>query len=151
MFKKILIFALLSIILSSCGYVSIYKGAGEFNYRILVTEISGDRDMGILINTKLKRYSKIKSDKKFEVAVNTKYQKNIIAKDTAGKASDYQIKVESTFNVKSEKLNKKIKITETFNVKSLDDKFEEQRYDAIIKDNIANKIIKKLTLQLSRN
>jgi len=151
MFKKILICALLSIILSSCGYVSIYKGAGEFNYRILVTEISGDRDMGILINTKLKKYSKIKSDKDFKVAVNTKYQKNIIAKDSTGKASNYQIKVESTFNVESEKLNKKIKITETFNVKGLDDKFEEQRYDAIIKDNIANKIIKKFTLQLSRN
>ena len=151
MSKKILICALLSIILSSCGYVSIYKGAGEFNYRILVTEISGDRDMGILINTKLKKYSKIKSDKDFKVAVNTKYQKNIIAKDSTGKASNYQIKVESTFNVESEKLNKKIKITETFNVKGLDDKFEEQRYDAIIKDNIANKIIKKFTLQLSRN
>ena len=151
MFKKTFILILLSLILSSCGYEVMHKGAGKLDYRILVTEFSGDRDMGILINAKLEQYSEVKSDKKFDIKFYTTYQKNITAKDTTGQATDYQIKIVAIFNVDSEKFDKPIKITETFNVKGLDDKFEEERYDTIIKSNITNKIIKKLTLQLSRN
>mgnify|MGYP003973317983 FL=1 len=151
MFKKIFILLLLSLILNSCGYMAIYKNAVEFNYKILVAEHTGDRDMRNLINSQLEKYSEIKSDKSFIIKINTIYQKNIIAKDATGKATDYQIKVTSNFNIKSEVVNKIIKINETFNVKSMDDKFEEQRYDAIIKNNIANAIVKKIILQLSRN
>jgi len=150
MFKKIFILLLLSLILSGCGYVAIYKNAEEFNYKILVTEHTGDRDMRNLINSRLERYSEIKSDKSFIIKIDTIYEKNIIAKDAAGKATDYQIKVTSNFHIKSEVVNKIIKINETFNVKSMDDKFEEQKYDAIIKNNIANTIVKKIILQLSR-
>jgi hypothetical protein len=151
MFKKV--FALLSLLLiiSGCGYVAVYKGVAKFNYKILVSEHTGDRDMINLINTRLKKYSKIKSDESFIIKIDTIYQKNIIAKDTAGKATDYQIKVTSNFNVKSEVINKIIKINETFNVKAMDNKFEEQRYDTIIKNNIANTIVKRIILQLSRN
>jgi len=151
MFKKIFILLVLSLILSGCGYVSIYKNAGEFNYKILVAEHTGDRDMINLINSRLKRYSEIESDKSFIIKIDTIYQKNIIAKDAAGKATDYQIRVTSNFNIKSEIVNKIIKINETFNVKSMDNKFEEQRYDTIIKNNISNAIVKKIILQLSRN
>ena len=151
MFKKVFVLLFLSLITSGCGYVSVYKGVVKFNYKILVSEHSGDRDMINLINTRLKKYSKIKSDKSFIIKIDTIYQKNVIAKDIAGKATDYQIEVTSSFNVKSEVVNKIIKINETFNVKSMDNKFEEQTYDTIIKNNMANAIVKKIILQLSRN
>ena len=151
MFKKVFTLLFLSLIISGCGYVAVYKGVEKFNYKILVSEHTGDRDMINLINTQLKRYSKIKSDKSFIIKIDTIYQKNIIAKDTAGKATDYQIKVTSNFNIKSEVINKIIKINETFNVKAMDNKFEEQRYETIIKNNIANAIVKRIILQLSRN
>ena len=151
MFKKVFVLLFLSLIISGCGYMAVYKGVVKFNYKILVSEHSGDRDMINLINTRLKKYSEIKSDKSFIIKIDTIYQKNIIAKNTAGKATDYQIKVTSNFNIKSEVINKIIKINETFNVKAMDDKFKEQRYDTIIKNNIANTIIKRFILQLSRN
>ena len=151
MFKKIFILLLLSLILGGCGYETIYTNIGEFNYKILVAEHTGDRDMRNLINSRLEKYSEIKSDKRFIIKIDTIYQKNVTAKDVSGKATDYQIKVTSSFNVKSEVVNKIIKINETFNVKGMDDKFEEQRYDAIIKNNIANAIVKKIILRLSRN
>ena len=151
MFKKVFVLLFLSLIISGCGYMAVYKGVVKFNYKILVSEHSGDRDMINLINTQLKKYSKIKSDKSFIIKIDTIYQKNIIAKNTAGKATDYQIKVTSNFNIKSEVINKIIKINETFNVKAMDDKFKEQRYDTIIKNNIANTIVKRFILQLSRN
>tara|TARA_B100000795_G_scaffold85314_1_gene61966 strand:+ start:301 stop:756 length:456 start_codon:yes stop_codon:yes gene_type:complete len=151
MFKKVFVLLFLSLIISGCGYMAVYKGVVKFNYKILVSEHSGDRDMINLINTRLKKYSEIKSDKSFIIKIDTIYQKNIIAKNTAGKATDYQIKVTSNFNIKSEVINKIIKINETFNVKAMDDKFKEQRYDTIIKNNIANTIVKRFILQLSRN
>ena len=151
MFKKVFVLLFLSLIISGCGYMAVYKGVVKFNYKILVSEHSGDRDMINLINTRLKKYSEIKSDKSFIIKIDTIYQKNIIAKNTAGKATDYQIKVTSNFNIKSEVINKIIKINETFNVKAMDNKFEEQRYDTIIKNNIANTIVKRFILQLSRN
>tara|TARA_B110000037_G_scaffold154796_1_gene174583 strand:- start:189 stop:644 length:456 start_codon:yes stop_codon:yes gene_type:complete len=151
MLKKTFIVLLFSLILSGCGYMSVYKNIGQFNYKVLIVEHIGDRDMRNLINSQLKKYSEIESDKIFKIKINTNYEKNIIAKDTAGKATDYQIKVTSNFNVESETINKIIKINETFNVKAMDNKFEEQRYDAIIKNNIANTIVKRIILQLSRN
>ena len=151
MFKKIFILLLFSLILGGCGYETVYKNTAELNYKILVEEHTGDRDMRNLINSQLERYSEIKSDKIFIIKINTIYLKNIIAKDAAGKATDYQIKVTSNFNIKSEVVNKIIKINETFNVKSVDNKFEEQTYDTIIKNNMANAIVKKIILQLSRN
>ena len=151
MLKKTFIVLLFSLILSGCGYMSVYKNIGQFNYKVLIVEHIGDRDMRNLINSQLKKYSEIESDKIFKIKINTSYEKNITAKDTAGKATDYQIKVTSNFNVESETINKVIKIDETFNVKAMDNKFEEQRYDAIIKNNIANTIVKRIILQLSRN
>ena len=151
MLKKVFALLFLLLIVSGCGYVAVYKGVVNFNYKILVSEHTGDRDMINLINTRLKKYSEIKSDKSFIIKIDTIYQKNIIAKNTAGKATDYQIKVTSNFNIKSEVINKIIKINETFNVKAMDNKFEEQRYDTIIKNNIANTIVKRFILQLSRN
>ena len=151
MLKKTFIVLLFSLILSGCGYMSVYKNIGQFNYKVLIVEHIGDRDMRNLINSQLKKYSEIESDKIFKIKINTNYEKNIIAKDTAGKATDYQIKVTSNFNVESETINKIIKINETFNVKAMDNKFEEQTYDTIIKNNMANAIVKKIILQLSRN
>ena len=151
MFKKIFILLLFSLILGGCGYETVYKNTAELNYKILVEEHTGDRDMRNLINSRLEKYSEIKSGKSFIIKIDTIYQKNVIAKDVAGKATDYQIEVTSSFNVKSEVVNKIFKISETFNVKGMDDKFEEQRYDAIIKNNIANAIVKRIILQLSRN
>ena len=151
MFKKVFALLFLLLIISGCGYVAVYKGVVNFNYKILVSEHTGDRDMINLINTRLKKYSKIKSDKSFIIKIDTIYQKNITAKNTAGNATDYQINVTSNFNIKSEVINKIIKINETFNVKAMDNKFEEQRYETIIKNNIANAIVKRIILQLSRN
>ena len=151
MFKKTFIVILFSLVLSNCGYVSVYKGGQDLDYKVSVVGLSGDRDMGILIKSKLGKFSKVKTDKNFEVKINTTYTKNITAKDTTGQATDYQIRVVATFIIETEELNKKINITETFNVKALSDKFEEQRYEKIIKGNMANTIVKKLTIQLSRN
>ena len=50
MFKKSFILILLSLILSSCGYEVMHKGAGKLDYRILVTEFSNDKSNKVFDN-----------------------------------------------------------------------------------------------------
>ena len=75
MLKKTFIVLLFSLILSSCGYVSVYKNIGKFNYKVLIVEHTGDRDMKNLISSQLKKYSEIESDKIFKIKINTSYEK----------------------------------------------------------------------------
>ena len=80
---------------------------------------------------------------------DTKYEKNILSKDGTGKITSYKLKVEVTFVVKS--TNKKIRISEKKIIDSMDDKFEEARYEKSIKKGFAYSISNKLISELIVN
>ena len=76
--------------------------------------------------------------------------KKSIAKDSSGKTTDYQIKIESTFNINFEGKSNTINLTETFDYKSIDDQFKQEKYENTIKENISKIMTQKLVSQLSR-
>ena len=74
----------------------------------------------------------------------------IVAKDTAGAATEYKISVEVKFIVSSGEFKKEFQYKESFNMKSFSDRLEEQDYEKNIQTSLVNIISRKLILQISQ-
>ena len=139
------------IFLWGCGYQPLYQNLSNTDYNILIKEINGDRDINNLLVSKLKSYNSNNTNKNYEISINSIYNKEIVAKDTTGAASEYKIIVSVNFKIIGNKFNKDLNFTEDFNMKSLSDKLEENDYEKNIKSTLINSITRKLILELSKN
>ena len=137
MLKKIfLIFVLLNL-LNHCDYKPIYSNQNKINYKIIITSFNGDKDINNSITENLRRNSNGNSDKIININFETKYTKDILAKNTAGNITDYQINVSAIFTIQKEDDLKTLKLNEKFNFKKMADKYEEKNYELNIKRNLA--------------
>ena len=133
----------------SCGYSPLYKDLTNVNFSIILNEVNGNRTINNLIKSKLNTYNSNDDGKKYDIDINTKYIKDIIAKDTTGAATEYKLTVSASFKVSSNDYEREFIFKESFNMKSISDKLEEQDYEDNIKTNLVNIVTKKLILQLS--
>jgi len=149
MLKKNIIILSLILFLTNCGFTPIYLKNNNLNFSIEQIKYTGDRDLNNFLKINLDRYKNEKIDNKIFLTSETKYEKNILSKDGTGKITSYQLKVEVTFVVES--TNKKIRISEKKIMDSMDDKFEEARYEKSIKQSFAYSISSKLISELIVN
>tara|TARA_E500000178_G_scaffold335201_1_gene371850 strand:- start:433 stop:894 length:462 start_codon:yes stop_codon:yes gene_type:complete len=133
----------------SCGYSPLYKDLSNVNFSITLNEVSGNRKINNLIKSRLNAYNSNNAEKKYDIDINTKYTKDIIAKDTTGAATEYKLTINAYFKVNSNNYKKELIFQESFNMKSISDKLEEQDYEENIQSNLVNTISRKLVLQLS--
>ena len=148
MLKKIF-FIILFLNLNHCDYKPVYLNQNKINYKIVITSSSGDKDINNLIALNLKRSSKKGSDKIVNITFDTKYTKNILAKNSAGSITDYQTDVVTTFVIEKDDDSESFSVNEKFNFKKMTDKYEEKNYERNIKKNLANSISEKLILRLA--
>ena len=149
MLKKIfLIFVLLNL-LNHCDYKPVYSNQNKINYKIIITSFNGDKDINNSITENLRRNSNGNSDKIININFETKYTKDILAKNTAGNITDYQINVGAIFTIQKEDDLKTLKLNEKFNFQKMSDKYEEKNYELNVKRNLANSISQKLLLRLA--
>ena len=148
MLKKIF-FIILFLNLNHCDYKPVYSNQNKINYKIVITSTSGDKDINNFIATNLKRSSKRESDKIVNITFNTKYTKNILAKNSAGTITDYQTDVVTRFVIEKDDDSESFSVNEKFNFKKMTDKYEEKDYERNIKKNLANSISEKLILRLA--
>ena len=148
MLKKIF-FIILFLNLNHCDYKPVYSNQNKINYKIVITSTSGDKDINNFIATNLKRSSKRESDKIVNITFNTKYTKNILAKNSAGSITDYQTDVVTRFVIEKDDDSESFSVNEKFNFKKMTDKYEEKNYERNIKKNLANSISQKLILRLA--
>ena len=149
-FNKILILIIFSNLLLSCGYTPMYKDLKNLDYSITIKETSGNRKINNIIKSKLNNYTLKKSNKNFDIIFDSKYIKEIVAKDTTGAATEYKIIIRTEFKINYKKLNKEFNYTESFNMKKISDKLEEEDYEKNIKNSLISQITRKLILQLSQ-
>ena len=149
MLKKNIIILSLILFLTNCGFTPIYLENKNINFSLEQVDYIGDRDLNNFLKINLDRYKNKKNSNKIFINVETKYNKNILSKDTTGKISSYQLDVEAIFVIKS--TNKIIKITEKKILDSKDDKFEEARYEKSLKQSFAYSISNKLISELITN
>ena len=133
----------------SCGYSPLYKDLTNVNFSISLNKVNGNRTINNLIKSKLNTYNSNDSEKEYDVDINTKYIKDIIAKDTTGAATEYKLTISASFKVSSNDYEREFLFKESFNMKSISDKLEEKDYEENIKSNLVNIVTKKLILQLS--
>ena len=148
MIKKKILYISLIFILTNCGFTPIYLKNTNVNFSIEQVTYEGDRDLNNFLKTNLNQY-KNKNANKINIEVNSIYRKVILSKDGKGEVTNYQLEAEVLFLI--EPSNKKIKITEKKIMDSMDDKFEEARYERTIKQNFASSISNKLSLELIIN
>ena len=149
MLKKNIIILSLILFLTNCGFTPIYLKNNNLNFSIEQIEYTGDRDFNNFLKINLDRYKNEKINNKIFLNGETKYEKNILSKDSTGKITSYQLKVEVTFVVQS--TNEIIRISEKKIIDSMDDKFEEARYERSIKQSFAYSISNKLISELIVN
>ncbi len=135
--------------LNNCDYKPVYSSQNKIDYKIVIASFSGDKDINNLIATNIKRNSKEESGKIVEIVFNTEYTKNVLAKNSAGSITDYQIDVVTAFIIKKEKNSENFLVKENFNFQKMTDKYEEKNYERNIKKNLANSISQKLILRLA--
>jgi len=133
----------------SCGYSPLYKDLSNINFSITLNEVNGNRTINNLIKSNLNIYNSKDAEKKYDIDINTRYIKDIIAKDTTGAATEYKLTISTSFKVNSSDYKREFIFQESFNMKSISDKLEEQDYENNVQSNLVNIITRKLILQLS--
>ena len=151
MLKKISFIILLLNLLNHCDYRPVYSQQNKVDYKIVIASFTGDKEINNLIITTLKRNNKINSNKILTISFDTKYMKNILARNTAGTITDYQANVITEFTIEKENNSENFSVNEKFNFKKMTDKYEEKNYEQTIKKNLANSISQKLILRLAVN
>ena len=104
MFKKIFMLICVLGFLSSCEYKPIYSSSNKSNYQIIITDFSGDKKLNKYIVENLKRNSQKNSDKIISIRINSKYSREILAKNTLGSTTDYQARAITKFETTKMKL-----------------------------------------------
>ena len=151
MLKKIFFTIIILNLLSHCEYKPVFSNQNKVNYKIIVTGVTGDKDINNFIATMIKRNSEESSNKILNVSFDTKYTKNILAKNAAGRITDYQVNVITKFTIQKENNYENFSINEKFNFKKMTDMYEEKNYERTIRKNLANSISQKLILKLAVN
>jgi hypothetical protein len=146
MIRKNIILISLIFFLTHCGYTPIYLQNKDVNFSIEQVTYTGDREINNFFKTNLSQYKNEKVDNKIYIEVNSVYEKIILSKDGTGAVTNYQLEAEIIFLIKP--LNKVIKITDKKIMKSMDDQFEEAKYERTIKQGFASSITNKLISKL---
>ena len=149
MVKKILILIITSNLFVSCDYKPIYSNQNKTSYKVIFSEMVGDKNLNKLIVENIKRNTKRDSNEIIYIKINTSYSKDILAKNTAGSITDYQAKAIVTFKIKKNKNFDELIIHEKFNYQKITDSYEERSYEQTIKRNLASSISQKLIIRLT--
>ena len=142
----ILIFFLL--FLYSCGYTSVYKNQKSQDFQINIIEMTGDIEINNLIKNELKFYSNRNSKNKYDISINSEYQKIIISKNSAGVATDYKILVDTKISINLNNKNNILNFSENINIKNNSNSLKQNNYERNIKKNFASSIKDKFIIKI---
>ena len=145
---KIFKYVFIIIFITSCGYSPIYSNLKNKNINIQVEKINGNKDVNQLIIQKLSRYQNQSSEEVYNVNIDTNYEKLILAKNTAGNATNFRLNLDVKIIATLNGISKELKFNEKFDMKKSDTIFEEEKYENIIINDMTNIIIQRFISQL---
>tara|TARA_B100000609_G_C16999548_1_gene322946 strand:- start:79 stop:519 length:441 start_codon:yes stop_codon:yes gene_type:complete len=133
-----------------CGFTPLYSTKQrDINFSISETNFKGDKIINNYLKTNLSKYKNEDYEKKFTIKTSTKYDKKTLSKDETANITDYELSVKTIFSISlNNKFIKEISISEKKEMNNQTDKFEEQKYERVIKQNFATSISNKLIIEL---
>ena len=145
--KNIILISFLFFIYS-CGYTSVYKNQTSNDFQINIVEMQGDSGINNMIKNELKFYSNKNSVNKYDISINSDYQKIIISKNSAGVATDYKLLVDTKISINLNNKTNIFKFSENINMKSNSNSFEQNNYERNLKENFASSIRDKFIIKI---
>ena len=145
---KNIILILFLFFLNNCGYTSVYKNQKSQDFQISIIEMTGDNEINNLIKNELKFYSNKSSNIKYNISINSNYQKIIVSKNSAGVATDYKLIAETVISFDKEGKNNILNFNENINIKSNSNSYEQNNYEKSIKKNFASSISNKFIIKI---
>ena len=133
-----------------CEYTPIYSNKNNFNFKIEKIDFKGDAEINNLIDKKLKKYNKTESGEKISISTFSSYEKISQSKNLSGKTTDYLVVIKTNFEIKIDDKIKTLIFTEEFLIKNFSNKFEENNFEKIKKENSIDLIINNLITQISQ-
>lgn len=143
--KKIIILILLTFVYS-CGYTSLYEEM-KSDLEINIISMEGDFEINNFIKNNLRIASNKESTNVHNIAFKSEYRKIILAKNSTGEETDYNLEMIVKFVITSSD-NKELEFKENFKIKKNSDNFEQLNYEKDIKSNFSEIIVEKLILNL---
>ena len=134
------------IILTGCGFSPMHSKKNNNNFSIEQVNFTGDSTLNNFLKINLKRLKNQKSNKNYYIETKTEYKRNVLTKDNTGKITSYELTAKAIFIIDS--INKKLMYSEKKVMDVIDDKFEENKYEIIVKQNFATSISNKLVSDL---
>ncbi len=149
--KKILnILIFIPFLFLGCQYAPIYSNKDKFNFKIENIDFTGDVEINNLIDKKLKKYKTTKSGEKVSISTFSSYEKISQSKNLSGKTTDYLVVIKTSFEIEMDDKTNMLIFREEFLIKNFSNKFEENNFEKIKKENSIDLIINKLVTQISQ-
>jgi hypothetical protein len=148
--KKIIITLLTFLFLTSCGYAPIYS-TKNFDFRLKKVSKLKDNRLNNKMERKLKNFSNQESQKIISLKVDTQKKINILAKDSKGDPSRFEMVISTKLEIAYGQSQNMIRsFQERFNYNKNINKFEFNQYEKEIEDLLIDKNIDRIIIYLSK-
>ena len=149
MLKKILLPLLFLIIVNNCDYSPVYLKGENTKLNINIIEAKGDTEVNKVIKNEISEIANNDYSKVINIKINTNYVRTILARNSKGTPTDFELKATSRFEVTTPDKEQNFTIEEKLNYKKMSNSYEQSNYEKNIKKNLASSITRKLILRLS--
>jgi len=149
MLKKILLPLLFLIIVNNCEYSPVYLKGENTKLNINIIEAKGDAEINKVIENEISEIANNDYSKVINIKINTNYVRTILARNSKGTPTDFELKATSRFELTNLDKAQNFTIEEKFNYKKMSNSYEQSNYEKNIKKNLASSITRKLILRLN--
>mgnify|MGYP001158775101 CR=1 FL=1 len=92
MLKKILLSLLFLITVNNCDYSPVYLKGENSKLNINIIKIDGDNEINKVITNEIGEIANNKYSKAIDIKINTNYTRTILARNTKGTPTDFELK-----------------------------------------------------------
>ena len=124
MYKKVIILLLFVNLLTHCGFTPVHLTKSNINFSITSIKLSGDKTINRYLKSNLNNFINNNHSKKFQIEINTKYEKNVISKDKSSNTTGYQLISTTFFKVNYNNLVKTFSISGKYTISSFSKVFK---------------------------